>query len=125
MQRISKDSEVAGKPAANEDLESMETPTELPMADPLTDAELQGNLLRDFEHKFEQLPEDQKISKLCFDAGSKIVEKGQFFVTLDEEEGPDDMKNLRVERIRYLEAKKHPEREGGFSETRKSAWSWM
>ena len=39
---LSKDSEVAGKLAANEDLESMEIPTELPFADPHTNAELQG-----------------------------------------------------------------------------------
>ena len=59
----------------------------------LTDAELQRNLLQDYERKFEQLPEDQKLSELCSDAGLKIVEKGQFFITL-EEEGPDEMKNL-------------------------------
>ena len=91
---LSKDSDVAGKPAANEDLESMEIPTELPIADPHTNAELQGNLLQDCEHKFGQLPEDQKWFKLCCDAGLKIVEKGQFFITLDDEEGPDEMKNL-------------------------------
>ena len=85
------------KPAANEDLESMEIPTGLPIADPHTNAELQGNLLRDNEHKFGQLPEDQNLSKLCSDAGLKIVEQGQFFIALDEEEGPDDMKNLCVE----------------------------
>ena len=87
---LSNDSEVAGKPAANEDLVSMETPTELATADPHTNARLEGNLLRDYEHKFEQLPEDQKLSKLCCDAGLKILEKGQFYITLDEEE----MKNL-------------------------------
>ena len=54
----------------------------------------QGNLLQDLEHKFEQLPEDQKISKLCCNAGLKIVETGQLFITLDEEEGPDEMKNV-------------------------------
>ena len=91
---LSNDSEVAGKPAANEDLESMEIPTELATADPHTNARLEGNLLRDYEHKFEQLPEDQKLSKLCCDAGLKILEKGQFYITLDEEEGPDEMKNL-------------------------------
>ena len=37
-----------------------------------------GNLLQDYEHKFERLPEDQKLSKLCCDAGLKIVDKGQF-----------------------------------------------
>ena len=46
---LSKYSEIAGKLAANEDLESMEIPSELPMADPHTNAELQGNLLRDRE----------------------------------------------------------------------------
>ena len=90
---LSNDSYVAGKLAANEDLESMERPTELPVADPHTSAELQGNLLQHYEFQFEQLPEDQKLSKLRCDAGLKIVEKGQFFITL-EEEGPDEMKNL-------------------------------
>ena len=47
------------EPAAKKDLESMEIPTELPNADPHTNAELQGNVLQDHEHKFEQLPEDQ------------------------------------------------------------------
>ena len=70
---LSQDSEVAGKLAANEDW---------------------GNLLQDYEHKFEQLPEDQKLSKLCCDARLKVVEKGQFFTTLYEKEGPDEMKNL-------------------------------
>ena len=51
-------------------------------------------MLQDDEQKFEQLPEHQKLSKLCCDAGLKIVEKEQFFITLDEEEGPDEMKNL-------------------------------
>ena len=90
---LSKDSEVAGKPAANEDLEPKEIPTELPIADPHTNAELQGNLLQDYEHKFEQLPVDQKLPKPCSDAGLKMVAKGQFFIT-HEEEGPDEMKNL-------------------------------
>ena len=91
---LAKASEVAVKPAANEDLESMDIPTELPVADPHTNAELQGNLLQDYEHKFEHLPEDQILSKLCCDAGLlKVVEKGQVFITLDEER-PDEMKNL-------------------------------
>ena len=75
-------------------METVEIPTEFLTADPHTDAELQGNLLQDYDRKFEQLPEDQKLSKLCCDAGLKIVEKGQFFITFDEEEGPHDMKNL-------------------------------
>ena len=50
--------------------------------------------MQDYERKFEQRLEDQKSSKLCCDAGLKIVEKGQFFIALDEEEGPDEMKIL-------------------------------
>ena len=41
------------------------------------------------ERKFEQLAEDQKLSKLCSDAGLKLVEKGQYFHTLDAEEGQE------------------------------------
>ena len=53
----------------------MEIPTEIHVADPHTNAELQGNLVRDYERKFELLPEDQKLYKLCCDAGLKIVEQ--------------------------------------------------
>ena len=35
----------------------------------ILEPELQGNLLQEYEHKFEQLPEDQKLSKLCSDVG--------------------------------------------------------
>ena len=59
-----------------------------------TNVELQGNLLQDYEHKFEHLTEDQKLSKLCYDVGLKIVERGEIFITLAEEEGPVAMKNL-------------------------------
>ena len=44
---LSKASRAAGKSVASEELETMEIPTEIPFADPHTDAELQGNLLRD------------------------------------------------------------------------------
>ena len=57
---------------------------------------VQGNLLREYEHNFAELPEDQKVAKLCSDAGFlKDIGKGQFFITLEEEEeeGPDEMKN--------------------------------
>ena len=77
-------------------------------------------MLQDYERKFEQLPEDQKFSKLCCDAGVKIVEKGQFFITLDEEERPNEMKNLCREfslprndeafRVRGLDSRKHENR---------------
>ena len=74
-------------------MECMAIHSGLPIADPDTNTELQGNLLRDYEHKFEQLPEDQKLSKLCSDAGLKTVEKRQSCISLDEER-PVEMKNL-------------------------------
>ena len=58
-----------------------------------THRQQQGNLLLDYERKFEQLCNDQKLSKLYLDAGLKSVEIRQFFITHDAEEGPDEMKN--------------------------------
>ena len=51
---LSKNPRVSGKLDANENLETMEIPAELPIADPHTDAELHGNLLQDYERKFEK-----------------------------------------------------------------------
>ena len=102
-------------------------PTEFPTVNPVSqlDTEVQGNLLREYEQKFADLPEQEKLSKLCCDASFKIVGKGQFFITLVVEERPDEMKNLCVESTFYLEVRKHPAWEGGFVETQKSAQSWM
>ena len=60
---LSKDSRALEKPDAYEYLETMEIPTEPPMADPHTDRKRQGNLAQDSERKFEQLSDDQKVSK--------------------------------------------------------------
>ena len=89
-QELAGDSSVAGKPAANENLESMVIPTEFPAGEPIsqTDAEVQRKLLREYEQKFAELLEQQKLTNLCSNAGfSKNIDKGQFFMTLDEE-GP-------------------------------------
>ena len=89
-EELARDSAGAGKPAANDNLESMAIPTEIPTANPIsqTDLSVQGNLLGEYEQKFAKLPEDQKLTKLCSDAGlSKNIDKRQFFITLDEE-GP-------------------------------------
>ena len=72
----------------------MVLPTEFPIANPIsqTDAEVQGNLLREDEQKFAELLEQQKLTKLYSNTGfSTNIGEGQFFITLDEE-GPDDMK---------------------------------
>ena len=84
-----------GKPAANDNLESMAIPTEIPTADPLsqTDVSVQGNLLGEYEQKFAKLPEDQRLTKPCSDAGlSKNIDKRQFFITLMMKKDLDDMK---------------------------------
>ena len=70
--------------------------TEFPAANSIsqTDADVQGNLLRENEQKFAGLPEQQNLTKLCSDAGfSMNTDKGQFFITLSEE-GPDEIKNI-------------------------------
>ena len=53
----------------------------------MTDAEVQGNLLRDYQQKFaDLLGQDINLTKLCANAGFlKNVEKGQFFITLDDD----------------------------------------
>ena len=40
-------------------------------------------MVQKYERKFEQLSEDQKLSKLCSGVGLKLVETGQYFHTLD------------------------------------------
>ena len=91
---LARDSRGTGKRAANENLVSMVIPTEFRTAIPIsqTDAEEQGSLLREYEQKYAELLEQQKLTKLCSNAGfSKHITKGQFFITLDDE-ALDDMK---------------------------------
>ena len=76
-----------GKPAAPEHLEKVEIPTVLSKAENSTNEQQWGNLRQEYEQKFEQLPEDQKLSKLCSDAGLKLVEREQYFYTLETQEG--------------------------------------
>ena len=70
------------KPAAPDHLEKMEVPTDLSTAENSTNAQQRKNLVQEYERKFEQLSEDQKISKLCSDAGLKLVRKENTSVLL-------------------------------------------
>ena len=90
---VSKDTIASGKLEAHDPLESMEILAELPTVDPRTDEQRRVNLLQEFEQQFEQLSDDQKLSKLCSNAGLKTVERGQLFITLDAE-GPSGMVHL-------------------------------
>ena len=78
---LAKDSESSGKLEAPDHLETMEIPVGLH-----TNEQQEGNLVQDYERRFEQLSDDQKLSKLCSDAGLRFVERGQYFYTLDTEE---------------------------------------
>ena len=65
---LSEDSIATGKSEAPDHLET-EIPTGPSIAGHHTNEQPQGNLLQDYAHKFEQLSDDQKLSKLCSDAG--------------------------------------------------------
>ena len=84
---LSKDLRAPGKLAAPDHLETMEIPAGPSAEETQINAQQLRNLVQEYELKFEQLSEDQKLSKLCSDAGLKLVESGQYFNTLDTEEG--------------------------------------
>ena len=45
------------------------------------------HMLRECEQKFAELREQEKLTKLCSNAGfSKNIEKGQFFIRLDDDQ---------------------------------------
>ena len=85
---LPKDLGAPGKLAAPDHLETMETPTRHSAEETQTNAQQRGILVQEYERKFEQLSEDQKLSKLCSDAGLMLVEKRTIlpFLTLDREE---------------------------------------
>ena len=81
-----KDFRAAEKPASLDLLEKMEIPTGLSVAENSTNTQQRRNLLQEYERKFVHLSADHKLSKLCSDAGLKLVEQGQYFYTLETEE---------------------------------------
>ena len=105
--------------------ESLVISTEIPNANAISQSSTssaQGDLLQEYERKSAELPDDQKLSKLCSDAGFlEETGKGQFFLTLEE-----DLEVMQTVCREYTLPRdhKHPEREGGFVEKRKSAQSW-
>ena len=93
--------------------ESLVIPTEIPNANAISQSLTslaQGDLLQEYERKFAELPDDQKLSKLCSDAGFlKEIVKRQL--------PPQSKRDLRlcrqhVENTLVLETSKHPDREG-------------
>ena len=76
-----------------------------------------GKLVQDYERRFEQLSDDQKLSKLCSDACLKIVEIGQYFF-MDQM-----MWNIFAENKHCLETKRRLERNGGFFDSIQDRYS--
>ena len=58
-----------GKPVVSGQLEKQEIRTQPPLAELQANEERQGNLLQEYEERFEKLSEDQKLSRLCSEAG--------------------------------------------------------
>ena len=80
------------KPAAPDHLEKMEIPTDLSIAkkNPTNTQQRRNKPSARTRAKFEQVSEDLKQSKLCSDAGLKLVERGPYyFFSLDTEEGQE------------------------------------
>ena len=95
MQRIIRGCWGFWKPDALDHLEKMENPTDLSMTETPTNAQQRRNLVQQYERRFEQLSEDQQLSKLCSNAGLKLVEIGQYFYILDTEEGQEMQHSCR------------------------------
>ena len=67
-----------------------------PLAEVQANEERQGNLLQNHERRLEKKrPEDQKLSKLCSEAGLNLVEVGQFFDALPSPNGPKNQSLCR------------------------------
>ena len=81
------DQKAPGKPAASGQLDKQEIITQRLLAELQANEERQGNLLQEYEERFERSSEDQKLSRLCSEAGLRIVEVGQFFCTFPSPRG--------------------------------------
>ena len=86
---LSPDLRALGKPEAADYLDKMDIPTGPTTAETQASEQQLGNLLHEYEQRFEQLSEDQKLSKLCSEAGLRLFEIGQYFHTLETPRGKE------------------------------------
>ena len=82
------DQRAPGKPVALDQMEQ-EILIQPPIAEVQANDERQGSLLQDYERRFERVPKDQRLSKLCSEAGLNLVEIGQFFGALPSPDEPE------------------------------------
>ena len=78
IQELSVDERASGKPVALDQMEQ-EILSQPLLAEVQANEELQGNLLQNYERRFENISQDQKLSKLCSEASLNLIEVGQFF----------------------------------------------
>ena len=81
IQGLPEDQVAPGRLVASDQTEQ-EILIQPPVPELPSNEERQGNLLQDYEQRFERLPEDQKLSKKCSEAGLNLIEVGQFFYAL-------------------------------------------
>ena len=84
----------------------------------------QGDSLQEYDQKFEELPDEQKLTKLCKDAGwLKKIGKGQLFMTIEKES--EVMQTACPEYTQPRYSKTSRPRGWVRSNTKKTAQSWM
>ena len=88
IKELPADQRAPGKPVALDQMEQ-EILIQPPLAEVQANDERQGNLLQDYERRFERLPEDQKLSKLCSEAGLNLVEVEQFLYASPSPDEPE------------------------------------
>ena len=94
-----------------------------PVAEVPSNDERQGNLLQDHEQSFERLPEDQKLSRLCSEAGLILVEVGHFFYALPSPKEPK-IRSLCGNMYHLEKTNRKIAQMGGSEATNDSALCW-
>ena len=101
IQELPEDQVAPARPVASDQMEQ-EILTQPPIAEVQANDQRQGNPVQDYERRFEKLPEDQKLSKLCSEACLNLVEVGQLFCALPSPNGAknrDEKENCAKEWI--------------------------
>ena len=94
IEELPVDQRAPGKPVALDQMEQAIL-TQLSVTEVQASEERQGNLLQNYERRFEKLPQDRKLSKSCSEAGLRFVEVGQFFYALPSRRGKENQSLCR------------------------------
>ena len=122
IQGLLEDQVAPGRPVAS-DQKEQKILIQLPIAEVPSNEERQGNLLQDYEQRFERLLEDQKLSELGSEAGLILAEVGKFFHALPSPKEPK-IRSLCREYALLREDEEEHVQKGGSEATNDSALSW-